>query len=247
MDSDNCVPITTSARDKELNLLPSTSEAPQIKPADGKLGILIPGMGAVATTFIAGVEAIKAGIAKPIGSITQMNTIRLGKRTDNDTPKIKDFVPLAGLNDLEFAGWDIFQENCYDAALHAGVLEKSLLEQVKAPLQKISPMPAVFDSDYVKRINGPNRKKYSSKMEAAEAVMDDIRKFKERTGVARMAMIWCGSTEVFHRASEVHATLASFEKGSGGQRSGNLAQPDLRVRGIKVGRSVCEWRAPSDG
>jgi myo-inositol-1-phosphate synthase len=193
--------------------LPSTSEAPQIKPADGKLGILIPGMGAVTTTFIAGVEAIKAGIAKPIGSLTQMSTIRLGKRTDNNTPRIKDFVPLAGLNDLEFGGWDIFQENCYDAALHAGVLEKSLLEQVKAPLQKISPLPAVFDSNYVKRINGPNQKKYSSKMEAAEALMDDIRKFQERTGVSRMAMIWCGSTEVFHRASEVHATLANFEKG----------------------------------
>jgi len=193
--------------------LPSTSEAPQIKPADGKLGILIPGMGAVTTTFIAGVEAIKAGIAKPIGSLTQMSTIRLGKRTDNNTPRIKDFVPLAGLNDLEFGGWDIFQENCYDAALHAGVLEKSLLDQVKAPLQKISPLPAVFDSNYVKRINGPNQKKYSSKMEAAEALMDDIRKFQERTGVSRMAMIWCGSTEVFHRASEVHATLANFEKG----------------------------------
>ena len=193
--------------------MPSTSEAPQIKPADGKLGILIPGMGAVTTTFIAGVEAIKAGIAKPIGSLTQMSTIRLGKRTDNNTPRIKDFVPLAGLNDLEFGGWDIFQENCYDAALHAGVLEKSLLEQVKAPLQKISPLPAVFDSNYVKRINGPNQKKYSSKMEAAEALMDDIRKFQERTGVSRMAMIWCGSTEVFHRASEVHATLANFEKG----------------------------------
>ncbi|HYA18337.1 MAG TPA: inositol-3-phosphate synthase [Bryobacteraceae bacterium] len=193
--------------------MPSTSEAPQIKPADGKLGILIPGMGAVTTTFIAGVEAIKAGIAKPIGSLTQMSTIRLGKRTDNNTPRIKDFVPLAGLNDLEFGGWDIFQENCYDAALHAGVLEKSLLDQVKAPLQKISPLPAVFDSNYVKRINGPNQKKYSSKMEAAEALMDDIRKFQERTGVSRMAMIWCGSTEVFHRASEVHATLANFEKG----------------------------------
>ncbi len=193
--------------------MPTPSEAPQIKPADGKLGILIPGMGAVTTTFIAGVEAIKAGLAKPIGSVTQMNTIRLGKRTDNNTPKIKDFVPLAGLDQLEFGGWDIFEENTYDAALNAGVLEKSLLESVKAPMQKISPMPAVFDSNYVKRINGPNQKPKGSKMDHAEMLMDDIVKFKERTGASRLAMIWCGSTEVFHRASEVHSTLARFEKG----------------------------------
>jgi myo-inositol-1-phosphate synthase len=188
-------------------------EIPQIKPADGKLGILIPGMGAVATTFIAGVEAIKLGIAKPIGSITQMNTIRLGKRTENNTPKIKDFVPLAALEDLEFGTWDIFQENCYDAAVNAGVLDRALLDSLKGSIEKISPMRAVFDSNYVKRINGPNLKPKGSKMDHAEMLMDDIRKFRERTGASRLAMIWCGSTEVFHRAADVHATIASFEKG----------------------------------
>jgi myo-inositol-1-phosphate synthase len=198
--------------------LSSTSDAayketPQIKPADGKLGILIPGMGAVTTTFIAGVEAIKQGIAKPIGSLTQMNTIRLGKRTDNNTPKIKDFVPLAGIEDLEFGGWDIFDHNVYEAALHAGVLDKPLVESLRRSLEKIKPMSAVFDSDYVKRINGPNLKPKGSKMDHAEMLMDDIRSFKERTNSARLAMIWCGSTEVFHRPAAVHNTLADFEAG----------------------------------
>ena len=170
-------------------------------------------MGAVTTTFIAGLEAIKAGLAKPIGSVTQMNTIRLGKRTDNRTPKIKDFVPLAPIENLEFLCWDIFKENCYDAALNAGVLEKSLLESVRPQLEKISPVPAVFDKEYVKRIDGPNQKPKGSKMDHANALIDDIAKFKERTGVSRMVMIWCGSTEVFHRPAAVHANLEAFEKG----------------------------------
>ena len=186
---------------------------PQIKPADGKLGILIPGMGAVTTTFIAGVEAVKLGMAKPIGSITQLNTIRLGKRTDNNIPKIKDFVPLAGIEDLEFGGWDIFEENCYDAAIQAGVLDRPLLDSLRGPLEKIKPMPAVFDKEYVKRINGPNLKPKGSKMDHAEMVMDDIRNFKERTNSSRLAMIWCGSTEVFHRPAAVHQTLKDFECG----------------------------------
>jgi myo-inositol-1-phosphate synthase len=208
---------------KELNRLSSSPEStspesaqkptPHIEPADGKLGILIPGMGAVTTTFIAGVEAIKLGMAKPIGSITQLNTIRLGKRTDNNTPKIKDFVPLAKIEDLVFGGWDIFEENCYEAALHAGVLDKPLVESLRGPLEKIKPMPAVFDSDYVKRINGPNLKPKGSKMDHAEMLMDDIRNFKERTGSSRLAMIWCGSTEVFHRPASVHHTLKDFECG----------------------------------
>ena len=170
-------------------------------------------MGAVTTTFIAGVEAIKQGMAKPIGSITQLNTIRLGKRTDNNTPKIKDFVPLAKIEDLEFGGWDIFEENCYEAALHAGVLDKPLVESLRAPLEKIKPMPAVFDSNYVKRINGPNLKPKGSKMDHAEMLMDDIRNFKQRTDASRLAMIWCGSTEVFHRPAAVHQTLKDFECG----------------------------------
>jgi myo-inositol-1-phosphate synthase len=186
---------------------------PEVKPAEGKLGILIPGMGAVTTTFIAGVEAIKKGLAKPIGSVTQLATIRLGKRTDNNTPKIKDFVPLAQLSDLEFAGWDIFEENCYDAAVHAGVLERSILEQVREPLEKIKPMAAVFDNEYVKRIHGPNLKPNGSKMDHAEMLMDDIRQFREKSGAARLAMIWCGSTEVFHRPAAVHQSVKDFECG----------------------------------
>ena len=170
-------------------------------------------MGAVTTTFIAGVEAIKRGIAKPIGSVTQMATIRLGKRTDNNTPKIKDFVPLAGLHDLTFGTWDIYEDNCYEAALHAGVLEKTTLHELKEPLAAIRPMPAVFDSEYVKRITGPNLKPKGSKMDHAEMLMDDIRGFKEKTGAARLAMIWCGSTEVFHKPAAVHQTIQDFERG----------------------------------
>ncbi len=191
----------------------TTKATPQIKPADGKLGILIPGMGAVTTTFIAGVEAIKQGIAKPIGSVTQLSTIRLGKRTDNNTPKIKDFVPLAPIENLEFGGWDIFEENCYEAATQAGVLDKQLVEQLKDPLSRIKPMTAVFDQEYVKRIHGPNLKPKGSKMDHAEMLMDDIREFKASRGCDRLAMIWCGSTEVFHRPAAVHATLKDFECG----------------------------------
>ncbi|MDQ6664221.1 MAG: inositol-3-phosphate synthase [Acidobacteriota bacterium] len=170
-------------------------------------------MGAVTTTFIAGVEAIKRGLAKPIGSLTQMATIRLGKRTDKTSPKIQDFVPLAGLQDLVFGTWDIFEANCYEAALHAGVLEKTTLAEIKEPLSAIRPMPAVFDSEYVKRITGPNMKPKGSKMDHAQMLIDDIRSFKERTGAARLAMIWCGSTEVFHRPAAVHESIQSFELG----------------------------------
>jgi myo-inositol-1-phosphate synthase len=191
----------------------SARPTPKIEPAAGKLGILIPGMGAVATTFIAGVEAIKQNLAKPIGSTTQLATIRLGKRTDNNTPRIKDFVPLATLEDLVFGGWDIFEENCYDAAVNAAVLDRPLLDKLKEPLSALKPMPAVFDTEYVKRINGPNQKPKASKMEHAEMLMDDIRQFKARTGASRLAMIWCGSTEVFHRASAVHQNVETFEKG----------------------------------
>ena len=191
----------------------SDREAPKIAPARGKLGVLIPGMGAVTTTFIAGVEAIKRGMAQPIGSVTQMSTIRLGKRTDNRSPKIKDFVSLAALEDLEFGTWDIFEENCYDAAVNAAVLERPTLDALKGPLEKIKPMKAVFDHEYVKRIDGPNKKSAANKMDYAEMLMDDIRAFKERTGVDRLSMIWCGSTEVFHKAAAVHQTLKDFECG----------------------------------
>jgi myo-inositol-1-phosphate synthase len=189
------------------------SDNVHIAPAEGKLGVLIPGMGAVTTTFIAGLEAIRRGLGKPIGSLTQLGTIRLGKRTEGRSPAIRDFVPLANLEDLEIACWDIFEDNAYDAAVKAGVLEMPLLEQLKQPLSAITPMPGVFDQKFVKRLNGPNIKTGGSKMDQAEMVMDDIRRFQQRTGVSRTVMIWCGSTEVFHEAAPVHATLQEFECG----------------------------------
>jgi myo-inositol-1-phosphate synthase len=185
----------------------------QIAPAEGKLGVLAPGMGAVTTTFIAGLEAIKRGLGKPIGSLTQLGTIRLGKRTEGRTPAIRDFIPLARIEDLEVACWDIFEDNAYEAAENAGVLDMPLLEQLKEPLSAIRPMQAVFDQSFVKRITGPNVKSGGSKMDLAQMVMDDIRQFQQRSGVSRTVMIWCGSTEVFHEAAPVHATLKDFECG----------------------------------
>ncbi|HXW85453.1 MAG TPA: inositol-3-phosphate synthase, partial [Candidatus Binataceae bacterium] len=184
-----------------------------IAPPEGRLGVLLPGLGAVATTFVAGVEAVKRGIGLPIGSLTQLATIRLGKRTESRTPLIRDFVPLAKLEDLEFAAWDIFEDNAYQAARKAAVLEPSLLERVREPLEALHPMDAVFDQNYVRRIHGPNIKESSSKMEKAELLMEDIRHFQKRTGVARSVMVWTGSTEVFHRPAPVHATLKAFEAG----------------------------------
>jgi myo-inositol-1-phosphate synthase len=189
------------------------SEPVQIAPVEGKLGVLVPGMGAVTTTFIAGLEAIKRGLGKPIGSLTQLGTIRLGKRTEGRSPAIRDFVPLAGIGDLEVACWDIFEDNAYQAAEKAGVLDMPLLEQLKEPLSQIRPMKAVFDGNFVKRITGPNVKAGGSKMDLAEMVMDDIRQFQKKTGVSRTVMIWCGSTEVFHEAAPVHASLKDFECG----------------------------------
>jgi myo-inositol-1-phosphate synthase len=185
----------------------------QIAPAEGKLGVLVPGMGAVTTTFIAGLEAIKRGLGKPIGSLTQLGTVRLGKRTEGRSPAIKDFVPLAKMEDLEIACWDIFEDNAYEAAVKAGVLEPALLDRLKEPLAAFQPMKAVFDRNFVKRIHGPNVMTGGSKMDYAERVMDDIERFRKRTGVSRTVMIWCGSTEVFHEAAPVHATLRSFEAG----------------------------------
>ena len=184
-----------------------------IAPAEGKLGILIPGIGAVSTTFIAGVEAIKRGLAEPVGSLTQLATVRLGKRTDGRSPKIKDFVPLARLEDLVFGGWDIYNDTAYEAAANAKVLDKEMLETLREPLQAIKPMAAVFDQEYVKRINGPNVKQAATKMEKAKMLMDDITNFKKDNGCARLVMIWCGSTEVFHRHGPVHSSLATFEEG----------------------------------
>src|SRR5213079_1116372 len=184
----------------------------EIAPAKGKLGVLLVGLGAVSTTFIAGVEAIKEGLAEPIGSLTQMGTIRLGKRTDNRVPLIKDFLPLANLKDLVFGAWDIFPDSAYEAAVNAGVLETSLLAKVKTPLQKIKPMKAVFEQNYVKRLHGDNVKTGKNKMELAEKLMADIAEFKRQNKCARLVMIWAASTEIFLKERPVHKTIASFEQ-----------------------------------
>jgi myo-inositol-1-phosphate synthase len=184
----------------------------QIEVPKGKLGVLLVGLGAVSTTFIAGVEAIKRGIAEPIGSLTQMGTIRLGKRTENRVPVIKDFVPLATLNDLVFGAWDIFEEDAYESALHAGVLERDLINQLKPELQAVKPMKAVFDQRYVKRLNGTHVKQGANKMELAEQLMADIEEFKRVNECERLVMIWCASTEVFMKCVDAHKDLKSFER-----------------------------------
>jgi myo-inositol-1-phosphate synthase len=183
----------------------------EITPAKGKLGILLVGLGAVSTTVIAGVLAIRKGLAKPIGSLTQMGTIRLGKRTEGRSPKISEVLPLATLDDIVFGGWDLFGDNSYEAAKTAGVLEPALLEQIRPELEAIRPMPAVFDRQYVKRLDGPNVKKGKNKKDLADQVIADIRKFKADHGLDRLVMVWCGSTEIFMVESPAHASLAAFE------------------------------------
>lgn len=183
-----------------------------IDEATGKLGVLLVGLGAVSTTFIAGVEAIRRKLAQPIGSLAEMGTIRLGKRTEGRSPKIKEFVPLANLDDLVFGAWDIFEDNCYEAALHCGVIEKSLLESLRPELEKIHPMPAVFDQHYVKRLNGTNIKQGKNKRELAEQLMEDMKEFRTKNDCSRLVIVWCASTEIFMKPSPVHEDLASFEK-----------------------------------
>ena len=185
----------------------------EIKTADGKLGVLLVGLGAVSTTFIAGVEAIKKGLGAPIGSLTQMGTLRLGKRTDKKIPKIIDFVPLASIHDLVFAAWDLFPDDAYTAAVKGGVLESNLLDQLKEELEGVIPMEAVFDKQYVKRLDGSHVKKGRNKFELAEQLIEEIQRFQEDNSVDRMVMVWCGSTEVFIQASEVHQSLNKFEEG----------------------------------
>jgi len=183
-----------------------------LKPK-GKLGVLIPGMGAVASTFIAGVEAIKQGIAKPIGSMTQMGTIRLGKRTENRSPIIKDFVPLFDFDNLVFGGWDINEENLYEIALRNGVLEKTLIDSVRKPLEDYTVMKGVFDKKYVKKLDGDWVKNGKNKMDLAKQIMDDIYSFNSENNVTDNVMIWCGSTEIFLEPSDVHSSLKKFEEG----------------------------------
>jgi myo-inositol-1-phosphate synthase len=184
-----------------------------IKPAQGKLGILLPGMGAVATTFIAGVEAIRKGLSRPIGSLTQMGTVRLGKRTENRCPRIADFVPLASLDDVVFGGWDIYRDNAYEAARKAGVLNEGHLAALRPFLESVKPWPAVFDPSYVKKLHGESVKRGKNKRDLADQVSADIEGFKKANGLARLVMIWCGSTEVYREVSEVHSTIERFERG----------------------------------
>ncbi|MDT7542742.1 MAG: myo-inositol-phosphate synthase [Acidobacteriota bacterium] len=184
----------------------------EIAPAKGRLGVLLVGLGAVSTTFIAGVEAIKRGLADPVGSLTQMGAIRLGKRTEDRNPLIKDFLPLARLDDLVFGAWDIFEDSAYDAAMHAGVLEKELLSQLKTPLKKIKPMKAVFDQHYVKRLSGVNVKEGKNKLALAKQLIEEIAEFKRKNKCDRLVMIWAASTEIFMKQHAVHKTLESFEQ-----------------------------------
>jgi myo-inositol-1-phosphate synthase len=187
--------------------------AVNIANPEGKLGVLLVGLGAVSTTTIAGTIAIRRGLAPPIGSLTQMGTIRLGKRTEGRSPAIKEFVPLASLDDIVFGGWDIFDENCYDAAKTAGVLEADLLEQIRPELEKIAPMPAVFDRHYVKRLDGPNVKKGRTKKDLADQLRADIQRFKTDNGCSRVVVVWCGSTEIYMTESPAHQSVEAFERG----------------------------------
>ena len=183
-----------------------------IQPATGRLGVLTPGLGAVATTFMAGVESIRQGHAKPIGSLTQMATIRLGKRTDNRSPLIKDFVPLAELKDLVFGAWDPIPDDALTAARKAGVLEEKDLEPIASFLSGIKPMPAVFENKYVTRLQGTNVKKGKTKRDLAEQLRQDIRDFKSKNKLDRLVAVWCASTEIFIKPGSPHATVEQFEK-----------------------------------
>src|SRR5712671_6639515 len=195
----------------ETNELPDNRNSP-VAPATGKLGILTPGLGAVATTFIAGVESVRRGLSKPIGSLTQMATVRLGKRTENRSPLIKDFVPLADLNDIVYGAWDPIPDDAYTAAKKAGVLEEKDLEPIADFLKAIKPMPAVFENKYVTRINGTNVKKGKTKRDLAEQLRQDIREFKSKNKCDRLVIVWCASTEIFIKAGPQHATIEQFEK-----------------------------------
>jgi myo-inositol-1-phosphate synthase len=183
-----------------------------IRKSEGKLGVMSVGLGAVATTFIAGVMSVRKGLSKPVGSLTQMGSIRLGKRTDKRSPMIKDFIDLAGLDDLVFGAWDIFPDNAYEAALKAGVLRREHLDPLRKELEALKPWTAVFDQRYVKNLSGTNVKKAATKYDHALLLIEDIRKFKKVHKLDRMVMVWCASTEIFLKPGPVHATVASFEK-----------------------------------
>lgn len=179
----------------------------------GKLGILLPGLGAVATTFVAGCMLVRKGLAKPIGSLTQMGTIRLGKRTENRAPLLKEFLDLAPLSDLVFGGWDIFPDNAFETAAHAEVLERKHLDLIADELKAVVPMKGAFFPEYVKRLHGTHVKDAKNKAELVEQLRQDIRNFIQENGCDRAVAVWCGSTEIYQAASEVHATIESFEQG----------------------------------
>ncbi len=183
-----------------------------ITPAEGRLAVLVPGLGAVATTLIAGVEAVRRGMAKPIGSLTQMATIRLGKRTEKRSPPIRELVPLADLGDLCFGAWDVFPDDAYASATHARVLDQGLLDKLREPLSAVKPMSAVFSPAYVRRLDGPNVKKAPTKRDLGELLREDIRRFMKANDCARGVMVWCASTEVYLEPSGVHAELRAFER-----------------------------------
>ncbi len=184
----------------------------EIKPPEGKLGVMLVGLGAVTTTFVAGVEAIKKGLSKPIGSLTQMGTIRLGKRTEKRAPVVKEFLPLHSLEDMVFAAWDIFEDNAYEASLKAGVLERHDLESVKQELESLKPMKAVFDQNYVKKLSGDHVKSASSKRDLINLLIEDIQEFKKKHQLTNMVIIWCASTEIFIRTGEIHQSLDVFDR-----------------------------------
>ena len=208
-------PLMSLARQKGTILEPKDFVAVQrteIQPASGRLGVLLVGLGAVATTFLAGVEHARRDSGRPIGSLTQIGTIRLGRRADRRHPLIKDFVPLADLDDLVFGAWDPIPDNAYESALKAGVLDKhEHIEPIAAFLKSIEPMPAAFDQNYVKRLEGTNVKQGKTKMELAEAIREDIRNFKAANNCDRLVLVWCASTEIFIEEQAVHANIETFE------------------------------------
>jgi myo-inositol-1-phosphate synthase len=200
----------------------AATAATAIQPPEGRIGVLLPGLGAVATTFIAGVELARRGMGQPFGSLTQMGTIRLGRRTEKRVPRIKEFVPLASLDQLVFGAWDPIPDNAYQAAVKAGVLDRrEHLDPIRDYLEAIAPMPAAFDRYYVKRLDGPNVKHGANKREIAEALRADIRRFKEVHGCDRMVMVWCGSTEIFMEEDAAHQSLGALEAA--------MAANDVRV------------------
>ncbi|RNI21879.1 inositol-3-phosphate synthase [Rufibacter latericius] len=207
----------------------------QVKNADGRLGILMPGLGAVATTLIAGVESIKKGFSQPVGSLTQMGRIRLGKRTDDRFPLIKEFVPLADLENIVFGGWDVYADNVFEAAVNAKVLEPMLLHAIKPELEALKPMKAVFDKAYARNLDGTHVKEGADKMALAEMLMDDIREFKEANNCERLVMVWCGSTEIYTEESEVHQSIEAFEAGLRGNDPAIAPSMIYAYAAIKMG------------